>query len=59
MNLIGADGVEFAPAYDHAEITSVGAATVIFDLLCFMAADTDVAASSGLSQSDVGASSSK
>ena len=39
MNLIGADVVEVAPAYDHAEITSIAAATVVFDLLCLMVAN--------------------
>jgi agmatinase len=33
---VGADVVEVAPAYDHAEITSVAAATVVFDLVSLM-----------------------
>jgi agmatinase len=33
VNLIGGDVVEVAPAYDHAEITAIAAATVIFDLI--------------------------
>src|ERR1700688_3143497 len=33
INIVGADVVEVAPAYDHAEITCVAAATVVFDLL--------------------------
>lgn len=38
LNLVGADVVEVSPAYDHAEITSIAAATVVFDLLALMAA---------------------
>jgi agmatinase len=37
LNLVGADVVEVAPAYDHAEITSIAAATVIFDILALLA----------------------
>jgi agmatinase len=36
LNIVGADVVEVAPAYDHAEITCVAAATVVFDLLGLM-----------------------
>ncbi len=36
LNLIGGDVVEVAPAYDHAEITCVAAATVAFDLVTLM-----------------------
>ncbi|MEU6265340.1 agmatinase [Saccharopolyspora shandongensis] len=36
LNLVGADVVETAPAYDHAEITCVAAATVAFDLITLM-----------------------
>ena len=36
-NLVGADVVEVAPAYDHAEITSVAAAHVAYDLVSLMA----------------------
>lgn len=36
VNIIGADVVETAPAYDHAEITCVAAATVAFDLITLM-----------------------
>ncbi|MFF3467156.1 agmatinase [Streptomyces sp. NPDC001984] len=36
LNIIGADVVEVAPAYDHAEITCVAAATVAFDLVTLM-----------------------
>ncbi len=34
LNLVSADLVEVAPAYDHAEIT---AATVIFDIIALLA----------------------
>jgi agmatinase len=33
VNLVSCDVVEVAPPYDHAEITSIAAATVIFDLI--------------------------
>jgi agmatinase len=36
MRVVGADVVEVAPAYDHAEITAVAAAHVCFDLLALM-----------------------
>lgn len=34
INLIGMDVVEVAPAYDHAEITAIAAATIAHDLIC-------------------------
>ena len=37
LDLVGADVVEVAPAYDHAEITSIAAATVVYDLLTLLA----------------------
>jgi agmatinase len=37
MDLIGADIVEVAPAYDHAEITGIAAAHVAYELLSAMA----------------------
>ena len=39
IHVVGADVVEVAPAYDHAEITSIAAATVVFDLLSLMVLD--------------------
>jgi agmatinase len=36
IDIVGADVVETAPAYDHAEITCVAAATVVFDLVTLM-----------------------
>lgn len=37
QNLIGMDVVEVSPAYDHAEITAIAAATVAHDWLCLLA----------------------
>lgn len=34
VNIIGMDVVEVAPAYDHAEITAIAAATIAHDLIC-------------------------
>jgi agmatinase len=38
MNLVSADVVEVAPAYDHAQITGIAAAHVIYELISAMAA---------------------
>lgn len=35
--LVGGDVVEVAPAYDHAEITALAAATVVYDIVTMMA----------------------
>lgn len=37
IRLVGADVVEVAPAYDHAELTSLAAANVVYDLLGLLA----------------------
>ncbi|USX52092.1 agmatinase [Lentzea sp. HUAS12] len=37
LNLVGADVVEVAPAYDHADITSVAASHVAYDLVSLLA----------------------
>jgi guanidinobutyrase / D-arginase len=37
VRLVGADVVEVAPAYDHAEVTSIAAANVVYDLLALFA----------------------
>jgi len=37
LNIIGMDVVEVAPAYDHAEITAIAAATLAHDYLCLRA----------------------
>jgi agmatinase len=34
IRLAGADVVEVAPAYDHAEVTAIAAANVVYELLC-------------------------
>ena len=36
IDLVGADVVEVAPAYDHAEITSIAAANVVYELLAMV-----------------------
>lgn len=38
MRLVGADVVEVAPAYDHAEITGVAASHVVYELVSLLAA---------------------
>src|SRR5580704_17984722 len=43
LNLIGADIVEVAPAYDHAQITGIAAAHVAYELLSALAARTATA----------------
>jgi agmatinase len=35
--VVGVDVVEVAPAYDHAEVTALAAATVIFDMIALLA----------------------
>jgi agmatinase len=37
MNVVSGDVVEVLPAYDHAEITSLAAATVVYELTCLLA----------------------
>jgi agmatinase len=37
IQLVGADVVEVAPAYDHAELTTVAAANVVYELLALFA----------------------
>lgn len=37
QHLVGADIVEVAPAYDHAEITSIAAANVVYEIVSLMA----------------------
>lgn len=37
LNLVGADIVEVAPAYDHAEVTGIAAAHAAYELICAMA----------------------
>ena len=40
LNIVGADVVEVAPAYDHAEITSLAAAHLVYCLISLFAKDT-------------------
>ena len=40
VNLVGGDVVEVSPAYDHAEITSIAAAHVAYEMLALMVAPT-------------------
>jgi len=40
LRLVGGDVVEVAPAYDHAELTTIAAANTVYDLLALMALDT-------------------
>ncbi|WP_435742086.1 agmatinase [Nocardioides sp. SYSU DS0663] len=37
LNLVGADVVEVAPAYDHAEVTGIAASHVVYEMLCALA----------------------
>ena len=37
IHLAGADVVEVAPAYDHAEITAIAAANIAYEVLCLFA----------------------
>ncbi len=40
LNLVSADMVEVAPAYDHAEITSLAAATIVFEMINLIASNS-------------------
>ena len=37
LNLVGADVVEVSPPYDHAELTTIAAANVVYELLALLA----------------------
>ncbi|MFJ2350654.1 MULTISPECIES: agmatinase [unclassified Glutamicibacter] len=39
LNIVGADVVEVAPAYDHADITSLAAATLVFEMMSLLTAN--------------------
>ncbi|THH09556.1 hypothetical protein EW145_g1930 [Phellinidium pouzarii] len=39
LNFVGADVVEVAPSYDHAEITAIAAADIVHDFLAMMLTD--------------------
>jgi agmatinase len=45
LDVVGADIVEVAPAYDHAEITAIAAANMVYELLALMAVHRRGAAS--------------
>ncbi len=47
INIVGADVVEVAPAYDHAEVTTLAAATVVYDIVGLMAQQTSRGSSVG------------
>jgi agmatinase len=38
LQLVSADVVEVSPPYDHADLTSLAAATVVYELVCLLAA---------------------
>ncbi|KDQ31518.1 hypothetical protein PLEOSDRAFT_1037749 [Pleurotus ostreatus PC15] len=40
LNFVGADIVEVAPAYDHADITSIAAADIVYDFLTMLQTET-------------------
>jgi agmatinase len=42
VSIVGGDVVEVAPAYDHAEITAIAAAHVLYDLVTLMSRDLAV-----------------
>jgi agmatinase len=37
LRLVSADVVEVSPPYDHADLTSLAAATVVYELVCLLA----------------------
>jgi agmatinase len=41
LQLVSADVVEVSPAYDHAELTSVAAAHVAYELVSLMASELE------------------
>ena len=41
LNIVGADVVEVSPAYDHAEVTTIAAANLVYELLCLLAPHGD------------------
>ena len=43
LRLVSADVVEVSPPYDHAELTSLAAATVVYELVCLLARSPSVA----------------
>jgi agmatinase len=47
LRLVSADVVEVSPPYDHADLTSLAAATVVYELVCLLASSPVVAMSGG------------
>ncbi|KAJ3563678.1 hypothetical protein NP233_g8784 [Leucocoprinus birnbaumii] len=47
LNIIGADVVEVSPSYDHADITAIAAADIVYDILNVMQMDTPPALRDG------------
>jgi len=45
INIVGLDLVEVAPAYDHAEVTSLAAATLLLEMLHVLASNKTLATS--------------
>jgi agmatinase len=43
IRIAGADVVEVAPAYDHAEVTAIAAANIVYELLCLFGLETGAA----------------
>jgi len=43
VDIVGMDLVEVAPAYDHAEITALAAASLLLDFICLRKRRLDVA----------------
>jgi agmatinase len=41
LTIVGADVVEVAPAYDHAELTTIAAANLVYELVALMALTVD------------------
>jgi agmatinase len=41
LDIVGADVVEVAPAYDHAELTTIAAANLVYELVALMALTVD------------------
>ncbi|WP_421845156.1 agmatinase [Mycobacterium sp.] len=39
--IVGVDVVEVAPAYDHAQLTGIAAANIIYELVCLMAGNVE------------------
>ena len=50
LNIVGADVVEVAPAYDHAEITAIAAAHVGYELLAIFARRSGLKSGDGPSE---------